>query len=507
MRYIFSLLLFLVSMCAMSQSDIKDLKKKAKKGDVVAQRLTGIGYLEGYKVDNKKAFKWLSLAAEGGDAEAMYRLGNMYEDGKVKDGNSEMAWSWYVKAANVGNVACQMKLAYNLKEQEKLSEAKDWFFRAAIQANADAQYEYGMFLLSDNNESEAKSWFKKAADKNHVLAKIKYDAILRHEREVAEAKAKRLALEAAQRDSIARIEAEQQRVKDSIDYATGKKLKPYQMLASDCNLFVIPAKEYEQESYLYKSDFYKKLKAVISNDVFAYFGKEGLDELDREVYKKSSQYQDDLAELKKKRKEKYALLLNIYNSASNVDYSADGLTFSGWGHWEFTEFGINNFFICFSNILFPIKNARVGNNKLKLRSSNLNLLQRIKAQNQNLSILLIFTPSSSVEYERDESYYLTLPLGLYLVDNATGETLADFSNAVRKSTFQADKQRILTGVKKYNARIKANAPKYHKQAKEITCIFCGGKGYTEYFPVGSATLTRSRCTNCYGRGYTIEHYY
>ena len=66
MKYVISLLLLLVSMCAMSQSDIKDMEKKAKKGDVVAQRLTGIGYLEGYKVDNKKAFKWLSLAAEGG---------------------------------------------------------------------------------------------------------------------------------------------------------------------------------------------------------------------------------------------------------------------------------------------------------------------------------------------------------------------------------------------------------------------------------------------------------
>ena len=157
MRYIFSLLLFLVSMCAMSQSDIKDLEKKAKKGDVVAQRLTGIGYLEGYKVDNKKAFKWLSLAAEGGDAEAMYRLGKMYEDGKVKDGNSEMAWFWYDKAANVGNVESQMLLANSLKEQNKITEAKDWYFRAAFQENADAQYEYAMILLSESNESEAKT--------------------------------------------------------------------------------------------------------------------------------------------------------------------------------------------------------------------------------------------------------------------------------------------------------------------------------------------------------------
>ena len=279
MRYIVSLLLLLVSMCAMSQSDIKDLEKKAKKGDVVAQRLTGIGYLEGYKVDNKKAFKWLSLAAEGGDAEAMYRLGNMYEDGKVKDGNSEMAWSWYVKAANVGNVESQMLLANSLKEQNKITEAKDWYFRAAFQENADAQYEYAMILLSESNESEAKSWFKKAADKNHILAKIKYDAIVLHEREVAEAEAKRLALEAARRDSIQRVQAEQQRRKDSIDYATGVRLRPYSLLVSDCDRAT--------------DGWKKRLFGLTRNNMFIYKGKSDPDGLDLAIYNKSEEAQED----------------------------------------------------------------------------------------------------------------------------------------------------------------------------------------------------------------------
>ena len=54
-----SIILFFAVSIVNGQTDIKDLEKKAKKGDVVAQRLTGIGYLEGYKVDNKKAFKTL----------------------------------------------------------------------------------------------------------------------------------------------------------------------------------------------------------------------------------------------------------------------------------------------------------------------------------------------------------------------------------------------------------------------------------------------------------------
>lgn len=232
MKYIVSVLLIIVSLCAMGQN-VKDLEKRAKKGDVEAQRLTGICYLNGSntKADEKKAFKWLSLAAEGGDAEAMCKLGNMYEEGRVKDGNIETAWSWYVKAANKGNVESQLKLAYRQKEQGNSVDAKEWFYRAALQNNVNAQYEYAMLLLSENKESEAKMWFKKAADKDHVLSKIKYDAIVQHEREIAEAEAKRLAIEAARRDSIAAVElarqmaeAERQRKQDSIDIAEGRKL-------------------------------------------------------------------------------------------------------------------------------------------------------------------------------------------------------------------------------------------------------------------------------------------
>ena len=33
------------------------------------------------------------------------------------------------------------------------------------------------------------------------------------------------------------------------------------------------------------------------------------------------------------------------------------------------------------------------------------------------------------------------------------------------------------------------------------------KGYIERTPIGSLTKVRERCTNCYGKGYTLEYYY
>ena len=517
MRYIFSLLLFLVSMCAMSQSDIKDLEKKAKKGDVVAQRLTGIGYLEGYKVDNKKAFKWFSLAAEGGDAEAMYRLGKMYEDGKVKDGNSEMAWSWYVKAANVGNVASQMLLANSLKEQNKITEAKDWYFRAAFQENADAQYEYAMILLSESNESEAKSWFKKAADKNHILAKIKYDAIVLHEREVAEAEAKRLALEAARRDSIARVEAERLRLQseelrrqDSIDIASGRKLPTINWLTSNC----VERNDMTTDrgwgnpviSKETNASMWGRFSALCNNDQLLFFGKDNLDDLDKALYKKSSEFQRDKKEFDTKRNGTYAVVVELKNNS--MKFSANGFTINSFATGTLRENPIYPNYLRLPRFLFPVKpQIWVKDGELyKFACSDVDKLQQIRTSASDMALLLVFKPFMGGKVN-SIPYSIANPIGLYLVNLSTGTMVLNLSNNIRKPTMQAEKTLLARGERFEKAEEERNKPKYHKQAKEITCIFCGGKGYTEYFPVGSATLTRSRCTNCYGRGYTMEHYY
>ena len=505
-------------MCAMSQSDIKDMEKKAKKGDVVAQRLTGIGYLEGYKVDDKKAFKWLSLAAEGGDAEAMYRLGKMYEDGKVKDVNSEMAWSWYVKAANVGNVASQMLLANSLKEQNKMTEAKDWFFRAAIQDNADAQYEYAMFLLSENNESEAKSWFRKAANKGHEQATRQHELILQHKKEVAEAEARRLALEAARRDSIQRVQAEQQRRQDSIDIAIGRKLPPKRMLIDGCNTYTPPRNEFFSYDFE-RSNYFTLFKALCDNDVLAYYGKDKLDDLDKTVYKNSEQYKSDLAVFQKKKTEKYAL---AYPFGSNAEWKffADGFSFESWKHTT-TDFASNirPNYMGFMSLLIPVLSSQTKLNDLQqyFKCTDLEKLQQVRSMKSDLELLYIFKPGMTVTtiintYSTHYAYF-TNPIGLYLVNRNTGETILDLSYCLRKTGFSNDKQRIEAAAKAdYKKRQQAqerNKPKYHSTAKPVQCSVCLGRGVTVGSPekINGVWVSEKRCYFCNGRGYTMEHYY
>lgn len=520
MKYIVSVLLIIVSLCAMGQN-VKDLEKRAKKGDVEAQRLTGICYLNGSntKADEKKAFKWLSLAAEGGDAEAMCKLGNMYEEGRVKDGNIETAWSWYVKAANKGNVESQLKLAYRQKEQGNSVDAKEWFYRAALQNNVNAQYEYAMLLLSENKESEAKMWFKKAADKDHVLSKIKYDAIVQHEREIAEAEAKRLAIEAARHDSIAAVElarqmaeAERQRKQDSIDIAEGRKLPKKDQLLSGCRVF----SRTTQATYSYEfkeSFFYRELIALCSNDVLAYYGKSRMDDLDKALYKKSEEYRTDLSNFNKKRNEKMAIVFPLDKlSEPEWEFSSTGFSFRALGTKPSPTDNAN--LLGLMDLVFPVNpNLVKPDDHLKcwhtFKCSNLEKLQEIRANKDNLEMLYIFKPGAkaiSRYWSADvmDYVYLVNPIALYLLNSNTGEVVLDLSNCLRKTGIAADKQRIEAYAKNHYNKIK---PKKHSTPKQQRCLVCGGKGYTEYYPVGSTVLKRNRCTYCYGKGYTMEYYY
>ena len=89
-------------------------------------------------------------AAEQGDVEAQYNLGQMYRKGNLhlKNGgwvpqdNSE-AMRWYVRAAEQGDVEAQYTLGQMYKGDDKL-ESILWFRQAAERGHAGAQYELGL---------------------------------------------------------------------------------------------------------------------------------------------------------------------------------------------------------------------------------------------------------------------------------------------------------------------------------------------------------------------------
>jgi TPR repeat protein len=92
----------------------------------------------------KTAVEWFTLAAEQGDADSQYNLGQMYREGKVLPQNDKTALSWF---------------------------ARSWYTKAAEQGHSKAQYNLGtMYSQGDGvsvcNKTAAK-WYNLAAEQSH----------------------------------------------------------------------------------------------------------------------------------------------------------------------------------------------------------------------------------------------------------------------------------------------------------------------------------------------------
>lgn len=104
-------LLFVTSASAqMSQAptDLGSLQSFAKGGDSNAQLNLGNYYATPHNAapDLSEAAKWYRMAADQGNAEAQYRLGDLYYRGKggLKKSDEE-AYFWFLLAARSGNKA------------------------------------------------------------------------------------------------------------------------------------------------------------------------------------------------------------------------------------------------------------------------------------------------------------------------------------------------------------------------------------------------------------------
>lgn len=141
-RLLLALSLVALTGSVFAQDWSKELEKKAKKGDAVAQYEVGICYLEGKGVaqDYKKATKWLKKSMDQGnedarakfyscyskdleilayyfdDIEAQYGLGLAYLNGTGVAVDKEAAAEWFYKAKNNGHKeACDKYYSFESK--------------------------------------------------------------------------------------------------------------------------------------------------------------------------------------------------------------------------------------------------------------------------------------------------------------------------------------------------------------------------------------------------------
>ncbi|MBE3123270.1 MAG: SEL1-like repeat protein [Planctomycetes bacterium] len=120
----------------------------------------------------------LRKAADGGDADAMFKLGFMCEEGRGVEKDERVAVSWYRKAAEGGNgiAMCNLGVMYaqgrGVPKDER--EAVSWFRKAAERGNTDAMRNLGLMCADGRgvakDDREAVSWHRKSAEGGNTLA-------------------------------------------------------------------------------------------------------------------------------------------------------------------------------------------------------------------------------------------------------------------------------------------------------------------------------------------------
>ena len=134
------------------------------------------------KEDYATALKEFRPLAAGGDAEAQYRLGRMYEFGRGIAADMPQAMIWLRKSAAQENASAQTELGaiyasgFGGVPQDD-AQAVAWFQKAANQGNPTAQYNLGLMYAKGGGVkrdfAQAVAWYRKAADQGQVDAQFK----------------------------------------------------------------------------------------------------------------------------------------------------------------------------------------------------------------------------------------------------------------------------------------------------------------------------------------------
>lgn len=146
--------------------------KTEKTDDAETQFINGFHTNKQSLTQDNEEVKKYRQAAEQGNANAQYSLGNCYYNGQGVPKDYEEAVKWYRKAAEQGYDVAQFNLGncyYNGQGvTQNYQEAVKWYRKAAEQGNIDAQndlgfcYEYGIGVAQDDEEAE--KWHRKAVD-------------------------------------------------------------------------------------------------------------------------------------------------------------------------------------------------------------------------------------------------------------------------------------------------------------------------------------------------------
>ncbi|MEG6508580.1 SEL1-like repeat protein [Methyloligella sp. 2.7D] len=160
------------------------LRQAAAEGDPKAQYVLGLRYAESETPNMQEAMRWLRLAGTGGLAPAEYRLGVLYERGEGVEFNLDMAQSWYMRAAEKGNLKAMHNLAViegGKNGSGDYSGAYNWYAKAAQGGLGDSQFNLAVLLEhglgTGKNLVGAYKWYALAASQGDAEATKRRNAL------------------------------------------------------------------------------------------------------------------------------------------------------------------------------------------------------------------------------------------------------------------------------------------------------------------------------------------
>lgn len=153
----------------------------AEQGDADAMFIVGGLYMKGLgtPVNRAEAFKWLYDAAINGRSskESQKILAEFFLTGQGVPQNYTEALQWYERAAEGGDTEAQNELAYlyftGQRVERDYEKAYHWFKQAAEQGYALAQYNVGILWYTGNGVPDmdpvkAYAWFNLASANGHA---------------------------------------------------------------------------------------------------------------------------------------------------------------------------------------------------------------------------------------------------------------------------------------------------------------------------------------------------
>jgi localization factor PodJL len=157
----------------------------ANAGNPIALAIQGLKALDGTTANLPDAVRFLTQAAEKGQAVAQYRLGTLYERGQGVTADSVKAMHWYQLAAIQGNRKAMHNLAVAYASgpsaKRNMTEAARWFAKAAGLGLSDSQF--NLAVLYERGEgvqqslTDAYKWYAIAASSGDAEAKARMSVL------------------------------------------------------------------------------------------------------------------------------------------------------------------------------------------------------------------------------------------------------------------------------------------------------------------------------------------